>query len=266
MEDYLASFQKFEKTLQNFQKGLSVDCTIIGYKDHKLSILLLKWKKVGSWCLPGGFIFKNESTDDAACRVLEERTGLTNVFLKQFKTFGSMERTWNASKSNIALTDKMLKMIPVNDFDLVSDWFKRRFISIGYYALLDIDKCETQPDMFSEECRWFPVDELPDLILDHNEIAMDALDQLRIQANFLPIGINLLPHKFTMKELRLLYEAVLHKPLDRSNFQRKILNLNILIRHEKKLTGAQNKAPYLYSFNRDKYEKALTSGIGLFSV
>jgi len=265
MEKALESIQSFEKNLQEFQSGLSLDCTIIGYNQKRLSVLLLKWKNVGDWCLPGGFIFKDESIDKAAHRVLSERTGLKDIFLRQFQTFGSKERIWNASERNMALMDKMLTMLPIEDAETVSSWFKQRFISIGYYALVDSTKCQLQTDMFSEECRWFPVDELPILILDHNAIARAALEQLRIQASYLPIGINLLPERFTMQELRSLYEAVLRKSLDRSNFQRKILQLDILHRHEKLMTGAQNKAPYLYSFDKGKYEKRLASGIGLFS-
>ena len=92
-----------------------------------------------------------------------------------------------------------------------------------------------------------------------------ALEQLRIRINYLPIGIALLPEKFTMKEFQTLYESILHKDLDRGNFQKKMLKLGILDRGEKKLSGKAHKAPYLYTFNKERYDELLQKGIGYMS-
>ena len=147
----------------------------------------------------------------------------------------------------------------------ITDWFKQRFITTGYLSLVDIQKCGPKPDAFSEIIKWSPLDELPDLIFDHNEIVKCAIDFVKNQINYLPIGITLLPEKFTMKQLQSLYEAILGKKLDRGNFQRKMLKLEIFIRHEKQLEGGAHKAPYLYSFDKDKYKELLEQGFGFNS-
>ena len=128
--------------------------------------------------------------------------------------------------------------------------------------MVNLNDTKPKPDGFSELCEWKSIDSLPNMILDHSKILQSALLHLKIQLNYLPIGISLLPKKFTMQDLRKLYEAILGKSLERSNFQRKLLKLDILIRHEKQMTGAANKAPYLYSFNIDNYNALLNQGIG----
>lgn len=254
--------QHFEKQLKNYQPGISVDCIIFGYEKGELNVLLLKWKIAETWALPGGFVRHDEPLDEAALRVLEERTGLTHIYLKQFQTFGNMERTWNYSNVNKLLMDKMLNGIPFHDRAKVTAWFKQRFISVGYLALVDIGAVTPTKDFLSERCEWKPLDRLPQLMLDHAKMIEEALSQLKLQLNALPLGKQLLPKRFTMADLQALYEAVLQKPLDRGNFQRKMLALGFLIRHEKLMTGAQNKAPYLYSFEETKYNDLLHKGIG----
>ncbi|WP_456377331.1 NUDIX hydrolase [Lutibacter sp.] len=237
----------------------SVDCVIFGFDNQELKILLLKYKFGGFWTLPGGFIKKDEDMDNAAQRLLKERSGLDNVFLKQFYSFGNASRnflTENVSKKrwekeNLVLVSK--KFI---------EWINKRFITTGYFAMIDIRKSAPKPDIFSEKCEWIPVKKIPQLIYDHNKIIDKALEQLRIQLNYLPISINVLPNMFTMKQLQKLYEEILNKKLERSNFQRKMLRLGIFIRLEKQFTGAANKAPYMYRFNKEKYEEIIKRGIG----
>lgn len=246
----------------NFQElfvpGQSVDCVIMGFEDHKIKILILKWKsKVDGWALPGGFVRKDEDLDKAAIRVLKERTGVELPFLEQFKTFGNVDR----NKGYNQLEHSDVKLIPKDQLE----WLNQRFISTGYVSLVDITKCSPMPDMLSERIDWVALDELPGLILDHSVIVETAINYIKNQINYLPIGINLLPERFTMKELQRLYEAILNRKLDRGNFQRKMLKLGIFIRHEKQLEGGAHKAPYLYSFDSDKYQKLLEQGFGLNS-
>ncbi len=237
----------------------SVDCVIFGFDNQELKILLLKWKFGTFWTLPGGFINKDEDMDNAAQRVLKERTGLDNVFLKQFYTFGNVARNFlpeNAAKEkwqreNLVLVDEKFKK-----------WVNNSFITTGYFAMIEIKKSSPKPDFVSEKCEWVSLKKIPQLIYDHNLIVDKALEQVRIQLNYLPIGINLLPNKFTMQQLQKLYEEILNKKLERSNFQRKMLKLGIFIRLEKKYTGAANKAPYLYLFDHIKYLKLVEQGIG----
>ncbi len=237
--------------------GQSIDCVIIGFDQHELKILLLKWKNKELWSVPGGFIYKNDDMDSAAVRVLKNRTGLDFLFLEQFYTFGNCNR----GKLEPGFWEEN---IPEFGSDFI-DWLKQRFISTGYLSLVDIAKCNPVPDFISDVCEWISVDNLPKLIFDHDLIVKKALSHIKIQINYLPIGISLLPKKFTMKSLRNLYESILNRSLDRGNFQKKILKLKILIRHEKQLTGAANKAPYLYSFDKAKYKSLLDEGIGFIN-
>ncbi|EAR01576.1 NUDIX hydrolase [Maribacter sp. HTCC2170] len=241
--------------------GKSIDCVIIGFEGQQLKVLLLKWKYEDIWCLPGGFILKDEDMDQAAHRILEMRTGLKAVFLNQFYTFGSEKRSRMNEEVQLTRMRHVLEEIHGKNKEFEA-WITQRFITTGYFALVDLKKTAPHPDLLSEKCEWKSIDCMPELMMDHEEILQKALDHLRIQLNYLPIGISLLSRKFTMQDLQRLYEAILKKPLERSNFQRKMLKLGIFNRHEKQLTGAANKAPYLYSFNTDKYEDLLKQGIG----
>jgi len=247
--------------VDDYLPGNSIDCVILGYEEQQLKVLLLKWKYEDVWCLPGGFIQKHEDMDQAALRILEMRTGLKSVYLNQFYTFGSEKR----SKLNEEVQLKRMRHLMQElhgENDKIIDWITKRFITTGYFALVDIKKTTTHPDILSEKCEWKSLSNISGLMMDHNEITQKALEHLRIQLNYLPIGISLLPQKFIMKDLQKLYESILKKPLERSNFQRKMLNLGIFNRHEKKLTGAANKAPYLYSFDENKYDDLIKKGIG----
>jgi ADP-ribose pyrophosphatase YjhB (NUDIX family) len=241
--------------------GKSIDCVIIGFEEQQLKVLLLKWKYEDIWCLPGGFIKKDEDMDQAAQRILEMRTGLKSVYLSQFYTFGSKKRSRLNEEVQLTRMRHVSEELHGKNEKFL-DWITQRFITTGYFALVDIRKSATHPDMLSERCEWKSFTNMPGLMMDHKEIIQKAFEYLRIQLNYLPIGISLLPHKFTMQDLQKMYEALLKKPLERSNFQRKMLKLGIFNRHEKRLTGAANKAPYLYSFDENKYNELIEKGIG----
>ncbi len=238
--------------------GQSIDCVIIGYNEHGLNVLTLNWKEFDMWALPGGFIHNKEDMDQAAIRILKERTGLELAFLKQFYTFGNYNRR-DFEEFLKQFEPKELKFQPF------INWMKQRFISTGYLALVDMKKCNPTPDFLTESCDWKPINNLPKLLFDHQHIIEKALEQIRIQINYLPIGLSLLPEKFTMKDLQKLYESILQKELDRGNFQKKILKLGFLDRLEKQLSGRAHKAPYLYKFNETKYDYLLKKGIGFIS-
>lgn len=240
-----------------FVPAHSIDCVIIGFTEGDLKILVHKWKFAEAWGLPGGFIMKDENMGSAAVRTLKELTGIELAYLEQFKTFGKVDRNTNNA-------------IPIDKIDLVlpegiKAWFNQRFISTGYLSLVNIDKCELKPNMLSEKLEWISINDLPPMTYDHNEIVDTAIDFLKKKLNYIPIGINLLPEKFTMKTLQKLYESILGRALDRGNFQRKMLKTEIFIRHEKELKGGAHKAPYLYSFDKNKYEQLLIDGMGFTS-
>lgn len=236
-----------------FLPSVSIDNVIFGFHENELKVLLLQIKSNKRWILPGGFVFKDEEIDDAAARILKTRTGLNDLFLQQFHVFGSIERT----------REKMLKEALKSAGIKITDqsWLMQRFITIGYYALVEYEKVKPQPDEFSIECAWQDLNNLPELLFDHRQIIEKALQTMRWQLNYQPIGYNLLPEEFTLKNLQAIYEAILGRKLDRSNFNRKILAYGILDKKDKHYSGAAHKAPFLYSFNKKPYFKALQNGL-----
>lgn len=218
---------------------VSVDCVVFGFYQNKLQVLLLNMGDA-AWFLPGGYVGKEESVDKAAERVLFERSGAEKIFLSSFAIFGNTNRSEGYF---IDYPDNL--------------WHKQRFISIGYYALIDHSSVTPKPDEYSEKVEWKPVSELPEMVMDHGQIISKALETLREQINYRPIGYNLLPDEFTMPELQALYEAVLGKTLNRGNFYRKIMRLDILDQLDEPRKGGAHKAPNLYRFNKEKYDNAL---------
>ncbi len=236
-----------------FMPSVSLDCVIFGFHENELKVLLLKMKSADKWALPGGFIFKQEAIDEAATRVLQERTGLQDIFLRQFHVFGQPKRTEKKTHLNMLKKDG----IKVNK----NNWIIQRFITVGYYALVDFVHVHPKPDLSSVACEWHDLHSIKELFMDHKNILDKALDTLRLQLNHEPIGYNLLPQKFTMPELQKLYETILDKPLDRRNFQRRILSFGLVKKLKETRKGGAHKAPYLYSFDLKKYKKALEEGL-----
>lgn len=219
---------------------LSVDCVIVGFHDNELKVLLLTVPTVDGFVLPGGLVGQHESIDAAARRVLQQRTGLTDIFLEQFSVFGQPDRG-NA--------DFGRQIARANGVELpVDHWFTRRFVSVGYYALVDFAQVAPPASGLSESVGWYDIRALPPLLLDHGAIIQKALETLRLMLDHRLIGFQLLPDMFTMADLQRLYETILGRPLLRANFQRKMLGMAILERIDKKRTGGAHKAPYLYRF------------------
>ncbi|WP_321372296.1 NUDIX domain-containing protein [uncultured Draconibacterium sp.] len=231
---------------------ISLDCVIFGFHDDELKVLMLRLKRSDTYALPGGFMKHEETLEQAAERTLKERTGLDNIFLRQFKVFSDPNR------------GKGVKRDPdfeKNESPEVVAFFKKRFISVGFYALVEFSEVDPQPDALSESCQWISPLANIDMFLDHKDIIDKALRTLRLQLNQQPIGLKLLPKKFTMPQLQKLYETILGHELDRRNFQRKILSYKILNKLNERKTGGAHKAPYLYEFNMESYQKALEDGL-----
>jgi 8-oxo-dGTP diphosphatase len=235
---------------QNYINQLSIDCVIFGYQDMQLKVLVPKLDFEGEfWALPAGFVYQDEDIDVAADRILQERTEISGIYLEQFRVFGK------AGRSNINFLNKLIELNPGKLKEIETkkdfDWVTKRFISIGYYALVDINKVIPQKSGLDQSINWYNINELPAMIMDHNTIVGEALHTLRIHLDEKLSGFNLLSDTFTMKEAQQLYETIFDKPFVRTNFQKKILELNVLERLEKKFTGAANKAPYLYRVKRE---------------
>lgn len=225
----------------DFLTHIAYDSVIFGFSGEKLKILIMKYHNTGFYALPGGFVLKNENLNDAVQRGLKERTGLDNIYLEQFYTFGDTARF----KPEVMATILQSNNFSIEDYK----WMTERFISVAYYALINYDHVVPTPDALSDSCDWYAIDALPPLMLDHLQIVQKALQTLRDNPERKLVSVNLLPTLFTMKELQKVYEAILGEKLRRTTFQRKILSLGILKRHEKQYSGKAHKAPFLYSFD-----------------
>lgn len=227
--------------MPHYLPHIAYDSVIFGFSGEKLKVLLMEYHNTGWLALPGGFVKPEENLNDAVKRGLRERTGLEEIYLEQFYTFGDVARHQ---------PEVMRKIMEANGEKVNADnrWLLDRFISVAYYALINYEAVDPKPDELADSIDWYDVNELPELILHHGEIVQKARDTLKLNLDRKVEGANLLPSKFTMKELQHLYEAILGEKLRRTSFQRKMLSLGILNRHEKLYNGKAHKAPYLYSF------------------
>ena len=223
---------------------LSIDCVVFGFHESLLKVLLVRLKGQQLWALPGGYVKSEEELKPAAERILKERTGARDIYLQQFKIFDKLNRS-----------EGFFEEYPDNL------WHKQRFLSIGFYALVDYTDVEPVVDEFSDGCEWVDIDALPVMMMDHREIFDKALITLRRQLNYKPIGDKLLPDEFTMPELQKLYEIILGKKLNRGNFYRKMIGYDILDKLDEPRKGGAHKAPNLYKFNEEKYTAALKNGL-----
>ncbi|MDG1278255.1 MAG: NUDIX hydrolase [Algoriphagus sp.] len=227
---------------KDYIPNLSYDAVIFGFAGEKLKILVLEYQNTGTFALPGGFIRMDEPLDKAVKTGVSERTGIEKIYLEQFQTFGSLER----SDPSI-----MKKILDGQGLKLDNDWMLGRFVTVAYYALINYETVIPKPDALSDSIDWYNFDELPPLMQDHNLIVSKALEHLRTHLDQKLLSFNLLPEFFTMKDLQQVYESIMGEKQNRANFQRKILGLGILDRHEKLFTGGSHKAPFLYSFKKE---------------
>ena len=215
--------------------SVTTDCVIFGFDGNKLRVLLVKrgiepYK--GRWAFPGGFIKMDESAEDGALRELQEETGLTGAFIRQFHTFSDPNRD------------------P-----------RERVITIAYYALVRMKEVKGGDD--ADEAQWFALDEVPQLAFDHDRILRMAVRALRQNIHFEPIGFELLPQEFTTKELQNLYEAILDVHFDRRNFYNKMRRLEMLELSDERSNPSQRKEAFLFRFNPQKYDELKKKGFRL---
>jgi len=245
-------------TADSIHPGLSIDCIIFGFHEGTIKVLLNKFSDYTMWMLPGGFIHKDENVDDAAYRILKTRTGLKNVYLQQFHLFGNSQRT------NLNENDDILSRYGYKDVEeRAKHWLMQRYVSMGYYALVEYSKVKIESSQ-DEETEWFDLNEIPRLYSDHSSMIEKALSTIRMHLSTLPIGYELLPEKFTMTDLRTIYETILKKKLDRRNFQRKILSTGLIIKLEEVSKRFGIKTSTLFAFDKEKYNSALKNGFLVF--
>jgi ADP-ribose pyrophosphatase YjhB (NUDIX family) len=241
-----------------YRSGLVIDCAIFGYHEGELQLLLVKNKILTMWCLPGGFVKKKENLDQAAARISSERTGITNLFLQQFKTFGDPGRNDPRGAFDQAKFFELTGATIKDDSWLVADT-----VSVGFYAISDIVNAQPKADFLSSECKWFPIKALPPLGFDHKEMVREALHNMRIHLYHFPIGKNLLPDKFTLKEIKRFYEVMSGKTLHVTNFPNKLISIGLIKKTDEKRKIGAHRSPSFYRFNQKVYQKALKEGLVL---
>ena len=215
--------------------SVTTDCVIFGFDGTRMKVLLVQrgidpYK--GRWAFPGGFLQMEESAEEGALRELREETGLSGAFIRQFHTFSAPDRD------------------P-----------RERVITIAFYALVRIEEVTGGDD--AADARWFALDEVPQLAFDHDQILRTAEQALRQQIHFEPVGFELLPEKFTLRELQNLYEAILGVRFDKRNFSNKINRLGLLEPLDEKVNPSRKKEATLFRFNKTKYDELKQKGFRL---
>jgi len=214
---------------------LSVDAVVFGYEAGAISILLIKRKYEpfkGKWAIPGGFVLNEESLEEAVERELKEETGVEINYLEQLYTFGSPNRDPRS-----------------------------RIVSVAYFGLVSPSTFKIFASTDAEEVQWFKMDELPKLSFDHKEILQLAIARLQGKITYEPIGFELLNKKFPFSDLEKLYTTLLGRSIDRRNFRKKILKLNILDELEEKISKGSGRPANLFKFNQKRYFQLKQEGI-----
>lgn len=215
--------------------AVTTDCVIFGFDGSELQVLLIErgiepFK--GKWAFPGGFLKMDETAREGALRELKEETSLENAYIEQFNTYSD---PWRDPRE--------------------------RVITIAHYAL--VRKQEVKGGDDAAKAQWFPIDKVPQLAFDHDKILRDAMRKLRERIHFEPIGFELLPEKFTMKELQILYESILGVKFDRRNFAKKMMHYELLNQLDETVRPTAKRDALLYSFNKDNYELFKKKGFQL---
>lgn len=218
--------------------ALTVDAVVFGLDEEGLKILLIQRRDEpfkDMWALPGGFldVDQDDTAEDAVARELQEETALENIFLEQLYTFSKVGRD------------------P-----------RERVVSVAYYGLVKPDLLKPVAGDDAKEVEWSPVDDLPELAFDHKDIVEMGLARIRGKVRYQPIGFELLPEKFTLVQLQEMYEFILGRPLDKRNFRRKILQMEILVPLEEYADRGSTGGPrpQLYSFDEKQYHLMVESG------
>ncbi len=214
--------------------ALAVDCVVFGFDEGDLKLLLIQRAIepfLGQWALPGGFVRVEETLDDAARRELQEETGVSRVYLEQLYSFGELKRD------------------P-----------RERVVTVAYYALVKLSDHRVRGATDARNAAWFAIRELPRVAFDHERIIDVAFARLKGKVRYEPIGFELLPPKFTLTQLQHLYEIILEVPLDKRNFRKKILGMELLIETDEIEQDVAHRAARLYTFDEGKYRQLKKKG------
>jgi 8-oxo-dGTP diphosphatase len=232
---------------QGLIPNVSVDCVVFGFDFINLNVLLIERNvtidgiSYADLKFPGDLLRLDEDLDASAGRILKENTGLGNIYLKQFRSFGSPDRLLRYPRDL-----EWLQQI---------DHTEKQVVTIAYYSLINISEKRSPDLVLSDNARWYPVHEIKDLVMDHMNILNIALEHLRAELLNKPIGFELLPEKFTLSQMQKIYEVILGTTFDKRNFRKKILSMKYLIPLNEKQVGVAHKPARLYVFSRELYIK-----------
>lgn len=217
-----------------FKSAFSVDCVVFGFDEGQLKVLLIERGTepyLGYFALPGDLVYPTEDLDVAAMRILKELTTLEDLYLEQVKTFGSVNRH------------------PLG-----------RVITISYYSLIKIESYKLGASSWAKKAAWHPVNNLPKLAFDHQDILESCRQALEDKVRRQPIGFELLPEKFTLRQLQNLYESLLEKDLDTRNFRKKVLSTGLLVSLNERQEGVAHRPAKLYRFDHEAYQSLTKKG------
>ena len=221
-------------TYKYSRPALTVDIVVFAFDEADLRVMLIQRDLKpfeGEWALPGGFVQVDETLEQAARRELHEETGLRDIFLDQLHTFGALDRD------------------P-----------RERVVTVAYFALVNLHGHDVHASTDARNAAWFSLSELPDLAFDHTGILSMAHERLRLKVRREPIGFELLPEKFTLRQLQNLYEVVLDRELDKRNFRKKVLGMEIVTETKEIEKDVAHRAARLYRFDKRKYKKLTKQG------
>ena len=226
-----------KEVLLVFNSAVSIDCVLFGFDGGELKILLIERNEEPFkdwWALPGYLIDDGESLDQAATRILHELTGLSDIYMEQYYTFGEVDRHPQG-----------------------------RVITVAYYAMLRLggEKALKPLTNYAKNAQWINVQDLPKLAFDHQHIFDKGLEKVKGRIKHLPIAFELLPEKFTLTQVQNVYELILGKKLDKRNFRKKILSFGVLKELDEKQKGVSFRAATLYKFDKRKYTKLFSKEI-----
>ncbi|MEO5890414.1 MAG: NUDIX domain-containing protein [Ferruginibacter sp.] len=232
----IKTLQVIQTEVENSNRiALSVDCIIFGFDEAKLKVLLIRSdlkKYTGKWSLLGDLVFPNEDLDQAAYRILKQRTGLSDVYLEQVSTFGTVNRH------------------PAG-----------RVVTVAYCSLINVQHHKL--NILDNELHWHDIKNVTDLAFDHQQIFDTCLQQLQKRVQEHPLGFNLLPKKFSLRDLQNLYEAILDIKMDRRNFRKKFFSMDFLVDLNEMEQDVPHRPGKLYKFNFEKYEKRKKKWVGI---
>jgi 8-oxo-dGTP diphosphatase len=236
LQKNIKTFKTIQSEVQTFNRvALSVDCVIFGFDENKLKVLLIRsdLKKFQSkWSLLGDLVKPNENLDAAAYHILKQRTGINDVYLEQVHTFGEVDRH------------------PAG-----------RVVTVAYCSLINIQHHRLK--IHDNELHWHEIENVIDLAFDHQKIFEQCYLWLQKRVQEHPLGLSLLPNKFSLRELQNLYEAILNIKLDRRNFRKKFFAMDFLVDVGEEEQNVPHRPGRLYKFDYDKYEKKKKTWSGI---